>query len=672
MFSLFSYNKVFFDDSHPVKIKKNNTLHLYKRENGILNEYVFIDRNNNGILDFKEDSPYFWKKVDIDGDGKTNDTDNSLLLLDYDGDKQIEHRVRTWDNDNDGFADYEIMFPTWDRDNSKWLYKSVREHVLSTNKPPQWHLQIDLDNDQNFNYDKIPFEDSSHKKLYDIPPWGSFPWLSDYYTDPEDVDGDNLHSHRSVEDIKDLRYGYETHRFYDLDDDNLTESHIRFGSEYNGMIKTFRWDFDLDNDNSYRKPRDWDFSFSGLSKKGINQSDYGYEIPHDKSINWLVNQDWDSVSLTWKEGGDSSRWEGMFGFFVYVNSLENIEVMQRDVRMEVDEDNSGKMKFYLSDLDGKYHLFGAEKGKNSVTGEWYFDTNNNGFFDTIKENRSSPTIKSLDNDKSKVFDFFEILPDEYDFQNYLINRSNDVDVIEMDGETSQNKLFLNLEGHLKVNKPLHGYEIWFTANDKVDYNLLDRVKLENGKKNYEVNSKVSNFQFIYPGETKIKMRLVDETGKRVLEKEIGVAKTKYPIDNFLELSNFRTISGRRVYTTENQNINLSYGEKLNIPNIDIWSIQPEDREIFVEVSLEEVDGEEDYRIYKKNIDSGIGHQKISLDLGEIKNSNYPKRITKNTLGIPSRKRYFIIIKIKDNHENILDWKKLSVRKYKPLLLEIKK
>ena len=404
----------------------------------IIDDCVLIDRNKDGVYGSYGDAIVDW--VDTDDDGAAD-------IQVY-----IDHR------------------PTKER-------KPWAGHYM---------LVFDTDKDNVFNYID----------------WNTFKlraWLHDGLADfYEDYHGNStfLKVHASPDELNDVRLNWENpFVFLDHDKDGLTEMTVRLidsggGAPANGLTGKMNYaalSVDLDNDNTPENPLDMDMSvcymnldgtsymkYSHVYKKlrGLPESDFLFLdpswrrnveliFPDDKECFSFIFKDaeWDSVWFVYDEDGDCKRWErvefyepgDLYAVGQKNGGLDNNR--QSDAigdRGEWDTDNSGKGALYISPIDGKLHLYGAEwgawridqnaysyqgmggiyepygPGRSQRTFEGfavvkYEDTDNNGFFDTMNcdwngdgvfEQSYSTNAIGL-SDKAKIIDISSLRGRDY-------------------------------------------------------------------------------------------------------------------------------------------------------------------------------------------------------------------------------------------------------------------
>jgi hypothetical protein len=414
-------------------------------------EYIYLDEDKDP--DAMKATLVNGKKIlwiDDDDDMAIGDVegdmDNDCLMIDINGDGKygdyLDLNIDYIDGDGDGKADYQILV-----DNGKKEFKDKWEsHYM-------WF--IDNDNDGVFGYVNW---NSVKMELWDHT--GKSNFFADY-------NGQSafLKVHISTWNIKDLGYNWENpFLFYDPDNDGLTEMAIRLVDEplkSNDQNAEYTWEFthnitlaqitfDLDNDNRPDNELDFDLSlqFSGkgfgysnqINKIGLHPVAAGSDIyfadprwrhleslvypNHETAPGLIFNKgEWNSCSLVFDEDDDCHRWERVEfyhqkdPFIIGARKGGLDDLPQADPtgdRGEWDNDFSGKGNLYVSPLDGKLHLYGAETGYWRIDQQalfyqgwqgWrgenlqpedtdyaepeifgtvkYEDTDNNGFFDKI-------------------------------------------------------------------------------------------------------------------------------------------------------------------------------------------------------------------------------------------------------------------------------------------------
>jgi hypothetical protein len=426
----------------------------------------FTDLDNDGdpdLMKYTTSNGFAVQWIDDDDDMKTTDlegdTDNDCIMADIDNDGNYGSHsdvIIDWvDTSNDGKADLQIYadFATEKDKDKPW-------------GPGHFMVNMDLDKDDIMNY----------------VDWNNFKircWIHDGKADFfEDYSGHTLFLkiHASPQNINDLRLNWENpFLFYDIDKDGLTECAIRLldrptygkpGDKYltnlTGKIDYVTMAYDLDHDNSPANPFDFDMTIT-LRGGGFDYMDQVHRFPnlrglpeadkffmdsrmrqleefiypdHDNALNLVFNRGkWNEAWLVYDEDDDCERWERVelldpkepYTIGARKGGLDdNPQSDPVGDRGEWDLDNSGNGNIYISPLDGKIHLFGAEKGYWRIDqNAFYFqgmgglydgygpvrtpvdptvfpmisykDTDNNGFFETIEFD--------LDGDKTVDFSF---------------------------------------------------------------------------------------------------------------------------------------------------------------------------------------------------------------------------------------------------------------------------
>jgi len=413
----------------------------------------FIDLDNDGdpdLMRYTTSNGFSVQWIDDDDDMKPTDlegdTDNDCIMADINKDGNYGSHsdvIIDWvDTNNDRKADLQIYADFADeKDKDKpW-------------GPGHFMVNMDLDKDDIMNY--VDFNSFKIRC-----------WIHDGKADFfEDYSGHTLFLkiHASPQNINDLRLNWENpFLFYDIDKDGLTECAIRlldqpirgvpgdkFLTRLTGKIDYVTMAYDLDNDNSPANPFDFDMTIT-LRGGGFDYMDQVHRFPnlrglpeadkffmdprmrqleefiypdHDNALNLVFNRGkWNEAWLVYDEDDDCERWERVelldpkepYTIGARKGGLDdNPQSDPVGDRGEWDLDNSGKGNIYVSPIDGKIHLYGAEKGYWRVDqNAFYFqgmgglydgygpvrtpvdptvfpmisykDTDNNGFFETIE------------------------------------------------------------------------------------------------------------------------------------------------------------------------------------------------------------------------------------------------------------------------------------------------
>ena len=387
------------------------------------------------ILWIDDDRDMKW--TDIEGD-----MDNDCLLIDrnkdgiYGGDGDL---VIDWvDSDNDGKADLQIVMD----------YPAVH----ATEVWPNGHVMILLDTDKDNIFNYIDWN------TYQIKSWNKSGRAA-FYTD---YSGQSAFTkmHVATYNMGDLRLNWENpFLFYDPDKDGLSEIAVRLldspstkdekaswndyvNMQLEGVIDWVSISVDLDNDNAPGNDFDFDFTL-GLrgggfdymdqvhvfkNMRGLPEADKFFMDPRWRQMDELIYPDhknafdlifnrgkWESAHFVYDEDDDCHRWERVefyeardpFKVGAGNGGLDhNTQADAAGDRGEWDMDCSGKGNLYISPLDGRLHLYGAEWGCGRVDQNteyyqgwdrlWinknpkkfatvkYTDKNGNGFLDYVE------------------------------------------------------------------------------------------------------------------------------------------------------------------------------------------------------------------------------------------------------------------------------------------------
>lgn len=360
--------------------------------------------------------------IDLDGDGDPDIlrtvTANGIPVQWIDDDDDMQYGDLEGDTDNDclmidrnkdgvygGYGDLIIDWVGEDEDGNPAM-QVVVDNIPEANrmKTGNGHYMwvVDTDKDDVFNYID----------------WNTFTlrcWihngLSDFY---EDYNGRStfMKIHSTTERVNDVRMNWENpFLFYDPDNDGLTEMAIRFcdspkivkengqaNSVLSGNIDWVSVSMDTDNDNASGNEFDFDMTihftgpgFNYENQKHINKNLRGLpeadtffldarwrKLPellypdHDAAWDLTFKEGkWDKVWFTYDEDDDCNRWERVelyqprdpFKVGKNQGGIDNNgQADPAGDRGEWDEDNSGHGQLYVSPIDGKIHLYGAEWG----------------------------------------------------------------------------------------------------------------------------------------------------------------------------------------------------------------------------------------------------------------------------------------------------------------------
>lgn len=388
--------------------------------------------------------PILW--IDDDGDMQWNDIEgdmnNDCLLIDrnkdgvYGGDGDL---VIDWvDSNDDGKADLQIVMD----------YPAVH----ATEVWPNGHVMILLDTDKDNIFNYIDWN------TYQIKSWNKSGRAA-FYTD---YSGQSAFTkmHVATYNMGDLRLNWENpFLFYDPDKDGLSEMAVRLldspstkdknaswndyvNMQLEGVIDWVSISVDLDNDNAPGNDFDFDFTL-GLrgggfdymdqvhvfkNMRGLPEADKFFMDPRWRQMNELIYPDhenafdlifnrgkWESAHFVYDEDDDCHRWERVefyeardpFKIGAGNGGLDhNTQADAAGDRGEWDMDCSGKGNLYISPLDGRLHLYGAEWGC------WRIDQNTEYYqgWDRLwinKNPKKFATVKYSDKNGNGFLDYVE-------------------------------------------------------------------------------------------------------------------------------------------------------------------------------------------------------------------------------------------------------------------------
>ena len=411
--------------------------------------------------------------IDLDGDGDPDIlrtvTANGIPVQWIDDDDDMQYGDLEGDTDNDclmidrnkdgvygGYGDLIIDWVGEDEDGNPAM-QVVVDNIPEANrmKTGNGHYMwvVDTDKDDVFNYID----------------WNTFTlrcWihngLSDFY---EDYNGKStfMKIHSTTERVNDVRMNWEiAFLFYVPDNVGLTEMAIRFcdspkivkengqaNSVLSGDIDWVSVSMDTDNDNAPGNEFDFDMTihftgpgFNYENQKHINKNLRGLpeadtffldarwrKLPellypdHDAAWDLTFKEGkWDKVWFTYDEDDDCNRWERVelyqprdpFKVGKNQGGIDNNgQADPAGDRGEWDEDNSGHGQLYVSPIDGKIHLYGAEWGCWRIDQNARYYQGMGGIYDGYGPKRIEteptvfPTVKYTDTDNNGFFDLME-------------------------------------------------------------------------------------------------------------------------------------------------------------------------------------------------------------------------------------------------------------------------
>ncbi len=350
--------------------------------------FIDTDSRHSGTRD-----PILVKVVDEDGDMDASgegDLDSDLYVADWYGDGTVDRVIDYLDTDGDGDLDEQLLY--------QWAeyahFKKTAPHLYHDRAyAVAWAKDIGDDNrlwyDVDYEYNQ-----------------GRCQWKTDF-------NGDEVFIFCFFFDYDENRFypGFENpFAFYDLDGDHVSEEVVRVGAA-GTAAENLRYSMDLDNTAGDRLRHSYDFSVTAVGPVGIPRSASRNlvlrGIPTGDFLAWeevrplAKGANWPKAHLTWNENGNnidiaegndhSERWEGVINFgnelFAQMGGPTCGPFNKRN---EVDRDNSGRFRMYVSPVDQRLHLHGAETGWLQTDYDYdgrpemkiaMEDTDLNGFFD---------------------------------------------------------------------------------------------------------------------------------------------------------------------------------------------------------------------------------------------------------------------------------------------------
>jgi len=199
--------------------------------------------------------------------------------------------------------------------------------------------------------------------------------------------------------------------FYDTDGDGRSEEALRFEGR-GSVMQSVRYSLNADNDMDATQPYDYDLAVIALGPVELPAASLvttrlrvgrtGGHLSHSAARQVARSQPWRRVLLVFDENdcnidprdpGRHERWEGIinapYGDFPQVGG-PNCGTLNK--RYECDADASGALRLYLSPIDKRLHLYGAERGTYTMDRDGdgradrvftYRDADGDGFIDTF-------------------------------------------------------------------------------------------------------------------------------------------------------------------------------------------------------------------------------------------------------------------------------------------------
>lgn len=455
----FTFSLIFMSHSANAALSEGGNCHSQLKSKTPDAEVLHIDMDHDGKPDLLE---RWWngKRVRwIDESGKMRADDlrgdlvNGAMQVDMDNDGNYDGpddmNIRWCDTNNDGIPDVQAVV--------------INPHEWGTTKEaqtghPVWMIWI--------NHDKRGVLGWINWQKFDFACWdftGADNWLPNYHGN-----NDFVKTHSPAFAFADPRINWENpFSFYDEDGDGVSEMVMRWCAPIAvkegkvaipASVNTAFLAYDLDNNSGYGNESSYDMTLA-VGGNGVPINKMVHPLPNfignpkfdpcfmhnewrrvseliymdrNRGYDAFFNTKWKYIYLTFDEDGDDHRWERVESLYPTTNYRTNgspvdlystarfknkegltagidgaFQSDTRGDRGDFDMDGSGGGKVYISPLDGKLHLYGAEWGGWTVdrnaefhggggepshkpeakeVGEVvkYTDTDGDGFYDTIE------------------------------------------------------------------------------------------------------------------------------------------------------------------------------------------------------------------------------------------------------------------------------------------------
>ncbi|MBW7996468.1 MAG: hypothetical protein FVQ81_07870 [Candidatus Glassbacteria bacterium] len=565
---------------------------------------IYIDRNGDGRVDTSEG--WLWRCLDLDDDGTCDDRDSDLHELDLTGKGFAHQRIRYQDTDGDGDADLRCDYPTYNLSSSEQTYNYITGNRCMRQT---WRglihgfgawVYLDEDDDNLFPAHDYPF--ASLWSNLDADGTGTFQFRERH---PRESHGMGLEGRRSTGEAH-RWYDFDQDGFTDMHLRDYGSGMMRWSFDWDGDAPR-RYSLDdplkpidahVDYDVAFHTlgevPRGWwagdqlklwDFivglDLPGYYRERGSAFDFGRDfVPASSSVYYTLHAPWRTISLNWLEDTEdagrtkdvsSHRLESIWGYYYDFDPKTAFIGSRRDF----DRDADSNFRIYLSPIDSLYHLYEAEDGiwyrdpdcrrhrfdlrpteenirryaREIVT---YSDADNDGFFDTFSYDRdldgeADEVISKPESDQAEITDMTEIWRLGGALDSLYHPGVEDTIPVDFQVEVAWEETDYDLIARVRLSssRPLTGYQFWLRAEEHVDYNILCRRLLANGKSRWEFSETIPKAQFILPGPTRTTALLVNNVGRivgRYPVKEVAVEPLNSPA---MHVGFYRAWSGKR-------------------------------------------------------------------------------------------------------------------------------
>jgi hypothetical protein len=534
---------------------------------------IYIDRNRDGDIDTTEG--WYMRFLDLDDDGICDDLDSDLHELDLTGKGFVHLRIRYQDIDGDGDCDLYCEFPSYRLDGPERVYSYITGNRCMRQT---WRGPL-----QSFGYGLYLDGDDDEKIRWDADGAGTAVF---HVRHARELLGRGVEGRRSsgeahrwydlnndgFTDMHLRDYGPGTMRWsFDLDGDApgkycLDEPLITLDAHV---------DYDVAFHTLGEVPRGWwagntlklwnlmvGLDLPGYHEESATTFDFGRDfVPASSSVYYTLNAPWRIISLNWLEDTEDAgrtkdvschRVEGIWSYYHDFDPKTAFIGSRRDF----DRDANSAFRLYLSPIDSLYHLYEAEDGiwyrdpdcrrdhfmlrptpeniksyvREIIT---YRDSDNDGFFDTFSFDRDldgkpEEIISRPEADQAEITDMTEIWRCGEALKSLYYPGAEDKLPINFKVKVNWEKTKYNLIARVQLSssRPLEDYQLWLRAEEDVDYNILSRRPLQDGKSRWEFTETIPQAQFILPGPTRVTALLVNNVGRIVGRCPAGEVEVK--------------------------------------------------------------------------------------------------------------------------------------------------
>ena len=152
----------------------------------------------------------------------------------------------------------------------------------------------------------------------------------------------------------------------------------------------------------------------------------------------------------------------------------------------------------------------------------YSDSDNDGFFDTFSYDRDldgiyEKVVSRPEADHAEITDMTKIWRLGAKLDSLYYPEPEDTLPVDFQVKVDWEKIGYNLLAKIRLSssRQLVGYQLWLRAEENVDYNILSRCRLQDGKNSWAFTDTIPIAQFILPGPTKVTAKLVNNLGRIV-------------------------------------------------------------------------------------------------------------------------------------------------------------